>query len=59
MDNKDIPKGWGELKPGEIIRAGDKWKRPGANWKNVNSTGGRWNAIDFWPCIRKEKDKEK
>lgn len=47
------PEGWRLLTEGEIIKSGDKWLRPGADWQNVNGTGARWNPRGFWPCIRK------
>lgn len=52
LDLVVVPHGWRRLNEGEIIRAGDKWLRPGADWQTVNSTGARWNPRGFWPVIR-------
>ena len=48
-----VPDGWRRLDEGEIIRAGDRWLRPGADWQDMNSTGARWNPRGFWPAIRR------
>ena len=50
----EVPADHRLLDVGEIICSGDQWLRPNAGWQSVNHTGGRWNPIGFWPCIRKK-----
>lgn len=51
-----VPAGWRKLNEGEIIKSGDKWLRPGADWQAINNTGARWNPRGFWPVIRRHNE---